>query len=51
MAKELVTIERVTKVFESEGVTALANVSLVAHAGESLVLIGPSGSGKTTCSA
>lgn len=49
--KEIVlSVEGVTKVFGSgdRAVTALADVSLEAHAGEIILVMGPSGSGKTT---
>jgi putative ABC transport system ATP-binding protein len=48
MGKALVKLERVSRVFEPEGATALNNVNLVVEEGECLALIGPSGSGKTT---
>ncbi|MBX7244513.1 MAG: ABC transporter ATP-binding protein [Candidatus Sumerlaeaceae bacterium] len=43
-----VELRAVTRRFDKQHVTALQDVSLVFHAGESVAIIGPSGSGKTT---
>ncbi len=43
-----VTLRRLTKTFDSSGLPALRDLSLVVTDGEFLVLLGPSGCGKTT---
>ena len=46
MAEPLLTIEHVTKKYESQ--TVLYDVNLQVHKGEVIVIVGPSGSGKST---
>jgi len=43
-----VTLRQLTKTFDSSGLPALRDLSLVVRDGEFLVLLGPSGCGKTT---
>lgn len=47
LSKKMLELEKVTKQYKN-GVTALDEVSLTAHAGEFLTILGESGSGKTT---